>query len=108
MLYRKLKRTNSYGYMNYIPHFKKVFPELKNITNDEMVRRFKELNLDFFTEKKTYAKKWVRLTLPFALILMLLMLSLLPIVFIIKGSWSYGFSSKNLILNWFRMLKLHK
>jgi len=106
MLYRKIKRTWTHGYINYMPNFKKVFPELKNVSGEEMADRFIELGLDYFTEEQDKVKIWVRLTLPFALIVMLIMLVGLPITFLITGRWGYNLSDENFLLNWFRMLKL--
>ena len=105
-MYRKLKRTWSHGYINYMPNFKKVFPELKNVSSEEMADRFIELGLDYFTEEKTPVSVWIRLTLPFAVLAMLLMLIGLPITFLITGSWGYSLNDKNIVLNWLRMLRL--
>ena len=104
--YRKLRRTVSHGYLNYIPNFKKIFPELKNIDSEELADRFDLLNLDFYTETKKPVKWWIRLTLPLALLLMLIMLITLPLNFIFTGHWSYNLGDKNYILNWLRSLKL--
>lgn len=105
-MYRKLERVRSHGYMNYIPKFRETFPELNKISSEEMSDRFRELGLDFFQEKKTPVKTWMRFTLPFAIILMVLMLIALPFVFIITGKWTYPLGEKNTILNWFRSLRL--
>jgi hypothetical protein len=106
MKYRKLNRVWSFGHLNYIPNFDKVFPELGKLSNDEMLRRFRELGLEFYAEKLTPVPFWVRLTLPFALILMLLMLIVVPINFLVTGKWSYSLGEKNRILNWFKSLRL--
>jgi hypothetical protein len=106
MIYRKLKRTCSHGYINHMPKFKKVFPELSNIDSEEMANRFIELGMDFYYEEKKPVSFWMRLTLPLALIVMLLMYGFLPISFLIRGKWSYSLGEKNRLLNWFRSLKL--
>ena len=105
-MYRKLKRVRSHGYMNYIPKFRETFPELNNISSEEMSDRFRVLGLDFFQEKETPVKTLMRFTLPFAIILMVLMLIALPIAFLITGKWTYPLGEKNTILNWFRSLRL--
>lgn len=105
-MYRKLKRVWSHNDMNYIPKFRETFPELKKVSNEEMCDRWISLGIDFYTEKKTPVKKWVRFTLPFAIVLMLLMFIGFPIVFLITGSWGYPPGEKNRILNWFRSLRL--
>lgn len=106
MIYRKLKRTWSNGYANYIPNFKKVFPELSKIDSEELCDRFIELNMEFYCEEKAPVNFWMRLTLPFALITILLMIVGLPITFFITGNWGYTLGDKNSLLNWFRALRL--
>lgn len=105
-MYRKLKRTWSNGYMNHIPNFNKTFPELSHIDDEEMCDRLIELGLDFYTEEKTPISAWIRLTLPFAFVLMLLMLFFIPFNYIITGHWGYRLGEKNRILNWFKSLRL--
>ena len=105
-MYRKLKRTWSHNDLNYIPKFKKLFPELRLVDNEELADRFIELGLDFYTEVKTPVKFITRLTLPFGLLLMGLMFIGLPFVFMITGKWTYPLTEKNRILNWFRSLRL--
>ena len=105
-MYSKLKRVWSRNDMNYIPKFRETFPELNKVSGEEMCLRFKSLGLDFYTEKKTPVKPWLRFTLPFAIILMILMLIGLPIVFLITGNWHYPHTKNVRILNWFRSLRL--
>jgi hypothetical protein len=92
--------------MNYIPKFREIFPELNKVSSEEMSDRWAKLGIDFYTEEKSTVKTWVRFTLPFALLLMILMFVLLPIVFIIRGEWNYPLSEKSRVYNWFRSLKL--
>jgi len=105
-MYNKLKRTWSNGYANYMPNFKKVFPELSKIDSEELCDRFQELKMDFYYEEKTPVPFWIRLTLPLAIILMILMLVFLPVHFMFTGEWSYSLGGKNLLLNWFKSLRL--
>ena len=106
MLYRKLKRTWSHGYLNHIPNFQKEFPELIGVDSEELCDRFSRLGLDFYTEKKTPIKWWIRITLPFALLLMLLMLIFLPFNYMFTGEWGYSLGDKNRILNYLKALRL--
>lgn len=106
-MYRKLKRTWSHNDLNYIPKFRELFPELRNVDSEELADRFIDLGLDFYTEKKTPVKFVTRLTLPFALIAMLLMFMFMPFNFLITGNWGYTISKSNpRLLNWFRSLGL--
>ena len=88
-MYRKLKRVWSRNDMSYIPKFRETFPELNKVSSEEMCDRWMSLGIDFYTEKKTPVKPWLRFTFPFAIILMLLMLIGLPIAFLITGKWFY-------------------
>lgn len=106
MIYRKLKRTWSNGYANHIPNLKKVFPELSKIDSEELCDRFIELNIDFYYEEKAPVNFWMRLTLPFALVTMLLMFFASPVNFMITGQWGYSLGEENHLLNWFRALRL--
>jgi len=106
MLYRKIKRTWSNGYANNTYQIKKVFPELKKLSSEEMVDRFIELGMDFYREEKEPVNVLIRFTLPLAIIMMVIMLVGLPITFLITGKWGYSLNDKNVLLNWFRMLRL--
>jgi hypothetical protein len=104
--YRKLKRTWSHGYANYIPNFREAFPELNKIDSEELCNRFIKLNLEFYCEEKMPVSLWIRFTLPFAILTIALMIAGSPIVFVITGKWGYPLSEKNILLNWFRSLRL--
>lgn len=105
-MYRKLKRVCSHGYSNYIPNFDKVFPELRNLTSEEMCDRFIQLDLKFYSEKQTPVPVWLRFTMPFAIITLLLMIVGLPITFLVTGKWSYSQGDKLRIFNWLKALQL--
>jgi len=66
------------------------------------------MKMDFCCEELTPVKWWMRLTLPFAIIIMTFIFIYLPFHFIFTGNWGYsvGKSSPPKILNWFRALKL--
>lgn len=106
MIYRKLKRTWSHNDAHHIPNFKKVFPEPAKLDNEELCNRFIDLNIEFYYEEKTPINFWTRLTLPFALIIMILMFISLPLTFIVTGQWGYSLGSKNRLYNWFKSLRL--
>lgn len=106
MVFRKLKRVWSHNDMNYIPKFRETFPELIKVSSEEMCDRWISLGIDFYTEEETGVKGWIRLTLPFALILFVLMVVGLPFVFLFTGKWSYSIGQKSRIFNWFRQLQI--
>lgn len=106
MLYRKIKRTCNNNYLNCTPEFIRTFPELKHLDDEELANRFMELKLDFYTEEVKPIPKLIRLTLPFAVVLWLLMFIFAPLLFIITGKWGYSLGKKNIIYNWFTQLKL--
>jgi hypothetical protein len=106
MIYRKLKRVSAHGYGNYIPNFKEVFPELSNISSEEISNRWDNLGIDFYTEKRQPVPILRRLTLPFGLLTLLILFISLPIAFIVKGYWGYDFGKKSFVYNWLKSLGL--
>jgi len=106
MIYQKLKRTWSNGYANHMPEFKKQFPELKHLSNEEMCDRLFALNMEFYYESREAAPWYLRLTLPLAIVVWALMFLSLPANYIVAGQWGYSLGEKNRILNWFRALGL--
>lgn len=106
MMYRKLKRVWSYNDMNYIPKFRETFPELNKVSSEEMCNRWVKLGVDFYTEKKTPVTFWRRITLPFAIVVLIIMFISLPISFLITGQWGYPLGDKSRLFNWFRSLRL--
>jgi len=105
-MFDKLKRVWSHGYANYIPKMREVFPELKKLSDEEMCERWIELDIEFYTVTEKKVRWWIRITLPFALILLLLMFIGLPIYFIIFGKWGYSIQNKTKLYNWFKELRL--
>jgi len=106
MIYRKLKRTWTQGYANYMHSFSEAFPELSRVDKEELADRFRKLGLEFYTEERVPVSFWIRLTLPFGLLAISLMFMGLPINFIITGNWGYSISKKGRVLNWLRSLRL--
>lgn len=92
--------------MNYIKGFRETFPELNHLTTEELCDRWIDLKIELFREIKTPVRPWIRFTLPFALIIMLLMFISLPFIFVIKGEWGYSNTDNSPIFNWFRELRL--
>lgn len=107
-VYNKLSRVWSRGHFKYIPNFRETFPELRNLTQEEISDRFCELGIDFYTSEQKMVNVWVRLTLPFAAVAIVIMFLTLPIKFMLSGSWGYSFKSKGLLwlYNWFSSLGL--
>lgn len=106
MIFRKLKRVWSNDTMHYIPNFRETFPELRNVSDEELSDRWYTLGIDLYTQEEKKVNIWIRFTIPFALILILIMFISLPLVFIITGRWGYSLSDKGRIYNWFRSLGL--
>jgi hypothetical protein len=104
--FQQLIPTWSNNNANYIPNFKKIFPELKHVSGEDLCDRFIELGLDFYTNERTPVKFWIRFTLPFAIALIIIMILSIPFNFLIRGEWSYSIGKNNYIFNWFKSLKL--
>lgn len=85
-MFTELRRVCSNGYMHYIPEFEETFPELKNLSNEEMVDRFRKLGIEFYTTEEKPVSLLVRLSMPFAFI---------------TGRWKYRLKSNGKLMNWF-------
>lgn len=105
-MYRKLKRTWSNGYANYMEDFKRVFPELAKIDSEDLCDRLIALKMDFYYEKPTPVSFWIRLTMPFALLTMFILFVGLPVYFLVTGEWGYSLDKNNRVLNWLKSLRL--
>ena len=101
IMFTELRRVCSNGYMHYIPEFEEIFPELKNVSNEEMVDRFRKLGIEFYTTEEKPVSLLVRLSMPFAFITFIIMLMTSPIHFFITGRWKYRLKSNGKLMNWF-------
>ena len=102
MLYQKLK---SVSWRTFDRDFFEKFPELKHLTQHEIYDRFVDLDLDlYYIHRRNSVSPLIRLTLPFAIVLMIIMFLYLPINFLFTGYWGYRVSEKSIIRNWFIML----
>lgn len=83
---------------------KEILPDIKNIYNTEDIEsHLRGSNLEFYEVDEKVPSLLVRLTLPFALVFIVLGFLYLPIQYITKGRWGY----KSLkIKNWFNSLGL--
>lgn len=79
----------------------KRLPWLKNVSVTDIEDHLRGTQLGFVEEKSTPRPYWVRLSLPFALILMLILYVTLPIKFMITGTWNYKW---NWLSNWFKAI----
>lgn len=104
-MFRKLIRVWSHNSYDYIPKFTQVFPELKHLPYDELCTRWKKLGVTLYTEKPTKISWWIRLTLPFGLLVLLMMFISLPFVYMLTGEWRYPIPRKTWFYNWFKQLK---
>ena len=98
-----MKRVHSYGQYCYIPGFVKAFPELSHLTTEEMRDRWRKIKVDLYQEKQEPVEKWIRITLPFGVIVLTLMVFSIPFKFMITGEWGYN-TRKGKMYNWLRKL----
>lgn len=96
--YNKLKQKKTYW---AALELKKAIPELKNIDSELLGSYLNSTKLEFYEGLKAPVKVWLRFTMPFAIITILLMLVFMPVVFIITGIWGYRIKW---IINWFRSI----
>ena len=76
-------------------------PELKKCNYDDIADHLRGSNLEFYKREKVETSLFIRFTLPFALIFMLILLIGMPINYIISGKWGYRVEWIN---NWFKSL----
>jgi hypothetical protein len=85
--------------------FKKEFQELKDIDSDVLEERLKNIGIYNYEEiDKFETNLFIRLSLPFALIVWILLFIFLPVNYILTGKWGYNFKNKEFLVNWFRKL----
>lgn len=99
-LFWRLKREN---YYNTASELQKRIPELKKVDVEIITSHLRGSNLDFYKQEKKPIKLGIRLTLPFALIVMLILIILTPINYLITGRWSYRMLW---LLNWLKALRI--
>lgn len=105
-MYRKLKRVWSYNSMNYIKGFREKFPELSKVSSEELADRWCDLGIELYTQEVMEVSKWMRLTLPLAIVFIILMIVGLPINFMLTGRWNYPWKDDHWTYNWLRSLHL--
>jgi hypothetical protein len=107
-MFQKIKRVHEFdiSFISYNSRFQKEFPELNKVSNEKIAERWRKLGVDFYTMESVKTRTWIRFTLPFALILFLMMYIFIPVYFIINGRWAYNLKNNSTIINWFRELKI--
>ena len=102
-MFLKLKKVYS---LTFLPGFRTEFPELNGLTAQAVNDRLRKMGVSFYTVENTPVTLWVRLTLPFAVIVWLLAYASLPILFMFTGQWGYSNKRGGWLLNWMRELHL--
>lgn len=100
-MFTELKRVYSQGYMNYVPNFQETFPELKNLTREELADRFESLGVEFYTAERKPVPILIRLTMPFAFVTFVIMVLFMPLHYFITGHWHYSLKDNSKLMNWF-------
>ena len=80
---------------------KNRLPQLMNVTTDEIVDSLRGSGLGIVSVQSVAKPFWVRLSLPFGLIVILLLIITLPIKFMATGTWNYNCQW---LSNWFKAL----
>lgn len=80
---------------------KRVLTQLKNVSSEDISDCLRRSNLKIYEETKVNSNIFIRITLPFAFVAMIIMFCLLPINFMLTGSWRYKI---NWLSNWFTSL----
>ena len=79
----------------------KRLPELKGSFVSDIEENLRGSGLTFMEYKSVKKPFWVRLSLPFGLLLMLILLIFLPVKFMFTGTWNYKWQW---LSNWFTAL----
>jgi hypothetical protein len=80
---------------------KKYLPQLDGVETDRIVDHLRGSGLGIVSQRSKPKPFYIRLTLPFGLIFILLLVITLPIKFMITGTWNY---EKQWMSNWFKAL----
>jgi hypothetical protein len=101
---------SSYTKINYYDfslilkdRLKDEIPQIINISSDDIANYMRGSGLIIYKMSNNKVPFYIRITLPFAIITMILMLLLLPVNFIFTGRWRYNIE---FIASWFRKFKL--
>ena len=81
---------------------KKCIPELKNVDADDITDHLRGTGLGIVSTESVPKPFWVRLSLPFGLILLVFLLITSPIKFMLTGTWGY---KVQWLSNWFTALR---
>lgn len=100
-MYWNLRRLD---YNSAVYELKSRLPQLKNEDSDILADKLRGSGLMFYKRNQTKTPLFVRFTLPFAIVTLVLMLITLPINFLFTGEWGY---KVNWIKNWFNSLGWH-
>lgn len=80
---------------------KKRLPELSKSDVDDIASHLRGSGLTIVHEKNVPRPVWARLSLPFAIVFLLLLFVTMPIKFMFTGTWGYKWQW---LTNWFRSL----
>ncbi len=80
---------------------KKILPELKQSFSDDIADNLRGSGLGFVSEESVPKPFWIRISLPFGLILLVFLLITSPIKFMVTGTWGY---KVQWLSNWFKAL----
>ena len=94
-------RLRKQDYYMAAMELKKRIPELKNVDSETITSQLRGSNLQFYKQESIPTPIWVRFTIPFGLIVMLILFLMMPVNYIIVGKWGYKWQW---LTNWFRAL----
>ena len=67
----------------------KSIPELKNVSAEHISDHLRGTDLEFYYSERVETPFYIRLTMPFCLIVMIIFLILSPLNYIVTGKWGY-------------------
>ena len=83
---------------------KEYIPELEKVLASDIQDSLRGSGLIFYEEKKKSKPSWIRFTLPFALITIVILFIIHPIKYMITNQW--GWENSFFLFKWFEKLRL--
>jgi hypothetical protein len=96
-------RLRKQDYDRVAIELRKRIPELKGRDIEMITDNLRGSNLQFYLKESVPTPIWIRFTLPFCLIVILILFLMMPVNYIIVGKWGYKWQW---LSNWLRALGL--
>lgn len=101
-MYWKYNNENRYRLSHdFRDYFRKHSDVFDDIPTEYVEHYLGRTHIRFLKPVESVKNPWIRITLPFAIVTIIIMLLLMPIKYVVTGKWQY---ENKIILNWFHKL----